>query len=67
MALNGAAVNLFRRDTGSIQGRSIVFLVGFSTYSKNQNIFLKKRAVETAKSNRFSLSRVEIRLRKIRL
>ena len=56
-ALNGADASLFCRDTGSTQGRSVFFsfLVCFSTYFKNQNIYLKKiRAVEAAKSNRSS-------------
>ena len=44
-ALYGANVNLFYRDTGSKQGRPIFlvfFLICFSAYFKNQNIYLKK-------------------------
>ena len=44
-ALNGADVILFCRDTGSKQGRPIfvfLFFICFSTYFKNQNIYLNK-------------------------
>ena len=41
------------------------FLVCFSTYFKNQNIYLKKRAVEAAKGNRLSSRHVKIHLQKI--
>ena len=44
-ALNGADVILFCRDTGSKQGRPsfvFFFFICFSTYFKNQNIYLNK-------------------------
>ena len=42
------------------------FFICFSAYFKNQNIYLRKQAVKAAKSNRLSLRRVKICLRKIR-
>ena len=47
-------------------GQFFLFLICFSTYFKNQNIYLRKHAVKAAKSSCLSLRRVEIRLWKIR-
>ena len=69
-ALNGADVNLFCHDTSSKQGQSIFFLfflICFSTYFTNQNIYLKKTCsqLKAAKGNHLSSRRVEICLGKI--
>ena len=42
-----------------------LFFIYFSTYFKNQNIYLKKNSVKAAKSNCLSSRHVEICLRKI--
>ena len=43
-----------------------LFFICFSSYFKNQNIYLRKHGVKAAKSNCLSSRRVEICLRKIR-
>ena len=61
-ALNGAEVNLLfswhRFDTRSADLN--IWGSCFSTYFKTQNIYLKKRAVEAAKSNCLSSRHVKI-------
>ena len=60
-------MNLFCCDTGLIQGQSILlFWVRVSLLIKKKT-YLKKRAVEAAKSNHLSSRHVEIHLQKIRL
>ena len=67
-----ADVNLFCRDTGSIQGRGpnfFSFCICFSYYfniSKIKTFISRKHAVKAAKSNHLSLHRVKICLWKIR-
>ena len=53
-ALNGADVNLFCSDTGSIQGRSIFVGVCFSTYFKNQKVYLKKTCCQSSQKLSFN-------------
>ena len=52
----------FFHDTSLIQGQLILIFWGgrFSTYFRNQNIDLKKRAVKAAKSNCLSSRHVKI-------
>ena len=61
-ALNGADVNLFCRDTGSIQGQLGFFGLFLYLFQKPKHLFKNKCAAEAAKSNRLSLRRVGIRL-----
>ena len=55
-------MNLFCRDTGSIQGQLGFFGLFLYLFQKPKHLFKNKCAVEAAKSNRLSLRRVGIRL-----
>ena len=64
-AQNGAGLDLFCRDMGSIQSLSLLLLLFFFSFFSVSLAISQTKTVEAAKSNRLSSGRVEICLRKI--